>query len=151
MTTTASVVDQVAGWFHDSERAEDIAERQDGLLSLGQARRAGISPRQVWRRRATGRYRRSRRGVVQIAGVPPTWQQALRAVSIAAGEAAVVSHGSAARLYGIELARAVHPRWRRDAAFLEVSAPIARPRRWRSRASSPSSSESRNASSASRL
>lgn len=105
---------------------EALAERQDGLLSLAQAHAAGLSSRQIWYRRSTGRYRRSRRGVVQIAGVPPTWRQALRAASIAAGEQAVVSHGSAAELYGLEIPNAVHPRWARDASFLELSAPLAR-------------------------
>ncbi len=106
--------------------AEDVAERQDGLLSVAQAHRCGISSRQIWRRRASGRYRRSRRGVVQIAGVPPTWRQAVRAAAIAAGEQVVVSHASAAQLYGVELPTPIHPRWSRDGAFIELSAPLAR-------------------------
>lgn len=112
--------------WRPAESVEDIAERQDGLVSVAEACRAGLSRRQIWRRRASGRYRRSRRGVVQIAGVPPTWRQAIRAVSISAGDRVAVSHGSAARLYGVDLAEAVHPRWRRDVAFLEVSGPIGR-------------------------
>jgi hypothetical protein len=110
----------------DDITAEDIAERQDGLLSVAQAVAAGVSRRQIWRRRACGRYRRSRRGVVQIAGVPPSWRQAIRAASIAAGQQVVISHGSAARLLGVELTKPVHRRWARDAAFIEVSAPLAR-------------------------
>lgn len=106
--------------------AEDLAERQDGLLSVAQAHRCGISSRQIWRRRANGRYRRTRRGVVQIAGVPPTWRQAVRAATIAAGEQVVVSHASAAQLYGVELPTPIHPRWSRDGAFIELSAPLAR-------------------------
>jgi hypothetical protein len=63
---------------------------------------------------------------VWIAGAPATWRQALRMASLAAGEPVVVSHSSAARLYGVELPRAVHPRWRRDGTRIEVSAPLAR-------------------------
>ncbi|MBA3286770.1 MAG: type IV toxin-antitoxin system AbiEi family antitoxin domain-containing protein [Acidimicrobiia bacterium] len=105
---------------------EDLAERQDGVVSVGQAQAAGLSFGQIGRRRRCGRYRRSRRGVVQIAGVPPTWRQAVRMASIAAGAEVVVSHASAVRLYGIELPPAVHPRWARDNAFIEVSAPLLR-------------------------
>ncbi len=46
--------------------------------------------------------------------------------SLAAGEQVVVSHSSAAQLYGVELPPAVHPRWRRDGTRIEVSAPLAR-------------------------
>jgi very-short-patch-repair endonuclease len=105
---------------------EDLAERQDGVVSVRHARHTGLSPAQIGRRRATGRYRRCRRGVVQLAGVPPTWRQAVRIASIAAGAVAVVSHASAVRLYGLQLPHSVHPRWRRDNAFIELSAPIPR-------------------------
>jgi hypothetical protein len=105
---------------------EDLAERQDGVVSVLYARRTGLSAGQIGRRRATGRYRRCRRGVVQLAGVPATWRQAVRIASIAAGEVAVVSHASAVRLYGLDMPRSVHPRWRRDNAFIELSAPIPR-------------------------
>jgi hypothetical protein len=108
-----------------SETLEDIFERQDGVASVAQAIAAGTSRRQVWRRRRSGRYRRCRRNVVQLAGVPPTWRQAIRIASIAAGERVVVSHASAARLYDVELPRAVHPRWARDGRFIEVAAPLA--------------------------
>ncbi len=107
----------------DPVRLEDLAERQDGVVSVAQAHRVGVSDGQIARRRAAGRYRRCRRGVVQIAGAPPTWRQAVRTASIAAGERVVVSHASAVRLYGLELPPAVHPRWRRDNAFIEVAAP----------------------------
>jgi len=105
---------------------EDIAERQDGLVGVEQAQQAGLTLRQIWGRRRSGRYRRCRRGVVQIAGVPPTWRQAVRMASMAAGEEVVVSHSSAAQLYGVELPPATHPRWRRDGDRIEVSAPLAR-------------------------
>ena len=105
---------------------EDVAERQDGVVSVGQALATGVSRGQITRRRRKGRYRRCQRGVVQVAGVPPSWRQAVRIASIAAGGEAVVSHGSAARLYGLELPRSVHRRWRRDDAFIELAAPLAR-------------------------
>ncbi len=105
---------------------EEVSAGQDGAMSLDQARRSGVSARQVWRRRATGRYQRCRRGVVVLGGVPPSWRQPIRIASIAAGEAAVVSHGSAVQVHGIEMPRSVHRRWKRDNAFIEVTAPIPR-------------------------
>lgn len=102
---------------------EDLAEQQDGVLSVAQARAAGLSPRQIAWRRAQGRYRRCRRRVLHIAGAPPTWRQTLRIAAIAAGDRVAVSHGSAVRLYGIEMPKSEHRRWRRDDAFLELSAP----------------------------
>jgi very-short-patch-repair endonuclease len=105
---------------------EDLAERQDGLVSVNQAKDTGLRAGQIAWRRSSGRYRRCRRGVVKIAGVPPSWRQAVREASIAAGEQAVVSHASAARLHGLELPRSIHRRWRRDNAFIELVAPIPR-------------------------
>jgi hypothetical protein len=105
---------------------EDLAERQDGVVSVRQAIGSGLSAGQIAWRRASGRYRRCRRGVVQIAGVPPSWRQAVRTASLAAGEPAVVSHASAVRLYGLELPPSVHPRWQRDNACIELAAPIPR-------------------------
>lgn len=105
---------------------EDVMERQDGVVSVGAAVAAGLSPGQIARRRKQGRYRRCRRGVVQIAGAPPTWRQAVRIASIAAGAEVAVSHASAVGLYGLDLPRATHPRWSRDNAFIEVAAEIGR-------------------------
>ena len=102
---------------------ERLAERQDGVVSVAQALAAGLTHRQIAWRRAAGRYTRCRRRVVQIAGAPPTWRQKLRTAAIAAGDRVAVSHGSAVRLYGIEMPKSIHRRWRRDNAFLELSAP----------------------------
>jgi hypothetical protein len=110
----------------DAAPVEDLAERQDDVVSLRQAIASGLTPGQIAWRRASGRYRHCRRGVVQIAGVPPSWQQAVRTASLAAGERAVVSHASAVRLYRLELPPSVHPRWQQDDAYVELAAPIPR-------------------------
>lgn len=105
---------------------EDVMERQDGVASVATAVAMGVSAGQIARRRKQGRYRRCRRGVVQLAGAPPTWRQAVRIASIGAGAEVAVSHASAVRLYGLELPPATHPRWSRDTAFIEVAAEIGR-------------------------
>jgi hypothetical protein len=105
---------------------EDLAERQDGVVSVQQARLLGVTTGQIAWRRCSGRYRRCRRGVVRVAGVPPSWRQAVRSAALAAGHPVAVSHSSAVRVYGLELPRPVHPRWRRDGAFIELAAPLLR-------------------------
>ena len=58
--------------------------------------------------------------------MPPSWRQAVRIAALAAGEPVAVSHASAVRVYGLELPPAVHRRWRRDGAFIELAAPLLR-------------------------
>src|SRR3954453_15964474 len=105
---------------------EDLAEHQDGVVSVEQARLLGVTTGQIAWRRCNGRYRRSRRGVVRIAGGPPTWRQAVRMAALAAGNPVAVSHASAVRVYGLEVPRAVHRRWSRDGRFIELAAPLLR-------------------------
>ena len=57
---------------------EDLAEHQDGVVSVEQAQLLGVTPGQIAWRRSSGRYRRCRRGVVRLAGVPASWRQAVR-------------------------------------------------------------------------
>ena len=58
--------------------------------------------------------------------MPPSWRQAVRTAALAAGAPVAVSHASAVRVYGLELPTAVHRRWRRDGAFIELAAPLLR-------------------------
>lgn len=99
---------------------EQMAERQDGVVSVAQAVMTGVSRGQLTHRCRTRRYRRPRRRVVVVAGAPPTWRQAVRAASLAAGKGVVVSHASAARLYGVDLGADA------DRDVLEVSGQLPR-------------------------
>jgi hypothetical protein len=85
-----------------------------------------VTAAQIAWRRCSGRYRRCRRGVVRVAGVPPSWRQAVRMAALAAGHPVAVSHASAVRVYGLEVPPAVHRRWSRDGAFIELAAPLLR-------------------------
>ncbi|HZJ27844.1 MAG TPA: type IV toxin-antitoxin system AbiEi family antitoxin domain-containing protein [Acidimicrobiia bacterium] len=78
-----------------------LAQRQWGLVTYGQAIRCGLSPEKIQRRVASGRWIRVRRGVYAVAGVPPSWEQAVTAAVLAAGAGAVASHGTAAALWGL--------------------------------------------------
>lgn len=69
-------------------RAAACAEAQYGLLTYGQACRAGISDTALARRLAAGRWRRVRTGVYVIGGAPPLWRQQVLAAVLAVDELA---------------------------------------------------------------
>lgn len=81
-------------------RIARVAARQHALVATRQAERLGISRKQVSGLAASGYLRSVHRGVYAVAGAPPTWEQALLAAVLAAGDGAVASHASAARLHG---------------------------------------------------
>jgi hypothetical protein len=75
------------------------------LFTHEQALSAGYSVRQVQRRRETGRWEQMHPGVYRVAGSPASWEQRLFAACLAAGRGAVVSHRSAAHLWGLDQSR----------------------------------------------
>ncbi len=75
------------------------------LFTLEQAREAGYSLRQIQHRRETGCWEQMHDGVYRVAGAPPSWEQRVLAACLGAGTGAVVSHRSAARLWGIDDSR----------------------------------------------
>jgi hypothetical protein len=90
----------------DTETAErrlaDVARRQLGVFTRKQANRAGLSNRSVSRRVVRGAWTRILPGVYRAASTPESWRQRLRAACLWAGEDAVISHRTAARLLGLE-------------------------------------------------
>jgi very-short-patch-repair endonuclease/predicted transcriptional regulator of viral defense system len=78
-----------------------VARRQMALLTLGQALESGYSLRQVQQRCEAGSWERIHAGVYRVAGAPDSWEQRVLAACLGAGEGAVASHRSAARLWGI--------------------------------------------------
>lgn len=83
------------------QRVADVAARQHGVVALAQVVAAGASPSAVRRRVAAGRLHRLHRGVFAVghAAVPPLGR--LFAALLACGPGAVVSHHSAAALWGL--------------------------------------------------
>ena len=81
-----------------------LARSQHGLVSWEQATRAGLTAGQIRHRVQAGWFRRVRRGVYALAGVPATYEQAVLAAVLAAQGPAWVSHASAAKLHGLLLA-----------------------------------------------
>ena len=91
----------------DEARIAATARRQHGVVSRGQVLAAGISPSALDRAVAAGRLERVHHGAYRYAGAPRTWEQCLLAAVLGAGGEAVVSHRSAAQLWG----SAPTPRW----------------------------------------
>jgi very-short-patch-repair endonuclease len=83
----------------------EIARRQHGLVALAQARECGLSSAQISVRVGTGRWSTVRRGVFLVNGVPPTWEQVVRAACLATADVAAASGLTAGRLWGLRLPR----------------------------------------------
>lgn len=87
----------------DIDRAcAHVSRDQHGVLSLAQARTAGLSLRAIARRLESGRWERLHPGVYRIAGAPASWEQSLIAACLHAGKGAVVSHRAAAALWRLD-------------------------------------------------
>ena len=85
------------------------AERQHGLVTGADARRAGLTHSQVQARVLNGRWRRLARDLFAVAGSVPTTHQAILAACLAGPVGTVASHFSAAFLFGLLAApKAVH-------------------------------------------
>jgi very-short-patch-repair endonuclease len=80
------------------------AARQHGVVTTGDLKAAGIGSRGIARRIADGRLRRLHRGVFLLGPIVTPWTRDLAAV-LACGAGAVLSHRSAAGLWGFR------PQW----------------------------------------
>ncbi|HZQ26822.1 MAG TPA: type IV toxin-antitoxin system AbiEi family antitoxin domain-containing protein [Acidimicrobiales bacterium] len=82
--------------------ATQLARRarvEHGLISWEQALACGMSPAGMTRAVRSGRLERVHPGVYRVAGAPETWEQRALAAVLASG--GVVSHRSAARVWGL--------------------------------------------------
>lgn len=82
--------------------AAAFAARRDGVLTLDDALRCGLTAEQVRRRLESGRWEQLVRGVYRIAGSPDTWRQRTRAAHAAVRPAGgALTHVSAGALHGL--------------------------------------------------
>jgi very-short-patch-repair endonuclease len=79
----------------------DLAAKQHGVVSAAQLREAGLSRQAITRRVQAGRLHRLHRGVYAVGHVALGWEGRCFAAILACGEGAVVSHQSAAVLWGL--------------------------------------------------
>lgn len=82
-------------------RIARIAGRQDNVIALGQLLDAGLGHDAVAYRVTARLMQRLHRGVFLLGAAPPTQMARARAAVLACGEGAVVSHRSAAEMFGL--------------------------------------------------
>lgn len=87
--------------MNQHERVGTYTVRQSGLITRAQAFDTGLSASQVRRRVRDRRWEVVRPHVYGLVGVPPTERQQVLAVCLST--AAIASHGTAARLWGLDL------------------------------------------------
>jgi hypothetical protein len=83
-------------------RMAAVAAGQHALISLEQLVALKVTRHQREHLLATGQIVRVAKDVYRLNGVPTTWQSRIAAAQLAAGEDAIVSHRSAAALYGLD-------------------------------------------------
>lgn len=82
------------------QAAARLMRRQNGAISRKQLQTAGFTNWQVRNAIALGRLDQLERNVFVAGGVPASWELELRVALLACGDGALVSHTSAARLWG---------------------------------------------------
>jgi very-short-patch-repair endonuclease len=103
---------------HPDARVMAIARRQHGVVTAQQLAAAGLVPKAIARRVAQGRLKRLHRGVYLVASLPAQLTAEM-AATLACGDNAVLSHHSAAALWGIRP---------RQPGAIHVTVPGERPR-----------------------
>lgn len=83
------------------EKIAALAAVQHGVVTSAQLGAAGLSPPAIAKRVARGRLHRLHRGVYAVGHAAPSPEQRWMAAVLACGEDAVLSHRSAAELWGL--------------------------------------------------
>jgi hypothetical protein len=91
-----------------------VAGRQRGLITHAQVVGLGATQAMIHTRLATGRWALVARGLYRLGGAPVTWHQRALGACLLSGPGAVVSHRSAAVIWGVSGFRA---------GALEISVP----------------------------
>ncbi len=91
----------LAAMLTPDQRADRLASRQYGLITRDQALRAGLSPRQIEWRLASGRWVLVARGLYRVAAVPVSWQQRALAPCLVGPAGTVVSNLTAAAVHDL--------------------------------------------------
>ena len=113
------------------ERMDALAARQHGLITHEQAIGLGLSEAAIRHRRSKGPLVVVHPRVYRMVGAPPTLQLRAHAAVLAAGDPALLSHGSAAAMHGLP-GFAIEPivvttarRWRRPLDAIRVEQSLA--------------------------
>lgn len=87
--------------FRGDRAVADLAADQWGVLSTGELRTCGLTPSSITRRRERGHLHQLHLGVWAVGHPNPPWEGWLLAAVKACGPSALLSHYSAAELWGI--------------------------------------------------
>lgn len=87
--------------FHHVQRLLSLAGRRDGIVHLAELAAAGVDRHAAARLRDAGVVSEVAPGIVRVAGSPPTWRQVIWIALAVGGPDAVVSHRTAAVLWGL--------------------------------------------------
>jgi very-short-patch-repair endonuclease len=82
-------------------RIDEISRRQHGVVTVAQLEAIGLSRHAVAKRANKGRLHRMHRGVYAVGHKGLSWHGRWMAAVLACGDGAVLSHGSAAALWGL--------------------------------------------------
>ncbi|MGN6274960.1 MAG: type IV toxin-antitoxin system AbiEi family antitoxin domain-containing protein, partial [Solirubrobacterales bacterium] len=85
----------------EDSRVAEIASRQHGVVTLRQLEEAGLGRRGASKRVEKGQLHRIHRGVYAVGHRAPSFHARWMAAVLACGEGAVLSHSSAAALWGL--------------------------------------------------
>jgi hypothetical protein len=104
-------------------RIAGLLERQEGVLTRAQAQRAGLSPRIITGRVASGQWQRLHKGVFATFSGPIPRGTLLWGAVLRAGDDAVLSHHTAAEMWKLsdEQSASIHVSVPRQAGPLEIS------------------------------
>lgn len=103
-------------------RIAGLLERQEGVLTRVQAQRAGLSPRIITGRLASGQWQRLHKGVFTTFSGPVPRAARLWGAVLRAGDNAVLSHQTAAEIWKLsdEPSSSIHVSVPRQAGSLEI-------------------------------
>jgi very-short-patch-repair endonuclease len=87
------------------ESISELVARQQGVITVQQAAEFGISSQAIARRVASGVWARVMPRVYRVTAVPETFRQSCLAAVLWAGDHALISHATAAVLWGFESVR----------------------------------------------
>ena len=87
------------------DQLDALARRQYGLVSIRQARSAGLSTDAIRNLHERGTWQQVRRGVSVMRGAPRSWEQTVLAAILASGTNAWASHSTVLRLWNFDRAR----------------------------------------------
>jgi very-short-patch-repair endonuclease len=80
---------------------DQLARRHENVITRAQVLSLGAGPRLIARRLENGRWQRLHNGIYLVGPAPPTPRARARAALLACGEGAVLSHRTAAEMWGM--------------------------------------------------